>query len=492
MPDYTKSRSGIYVPKSFSQVYEANRYSRKRRYMPIIQTDSEKVLTPHVLRNLRSSARQHYAQSGLVRGAFNDVARYLVGTDGIRPQSMCEDTGWARESEARWLNWLKIADIRRKLHMNQIVRGSSVEMDTDGDFGLIFTETGGGNEKGGMAQIQTVRAHRIDDADGESKSVAGVIKDKIGRVHSYRILEGEGKHRDIPAASMVLLGDPELTDFDRYPSAIAHGINIVVDTREIRDSVTMGVKSRTSRAMVIKTPDGTADVDDYDDPDDEGGSSSEDRLTLEEIQSGEILRLGPGEEIQDMSMDFPGGHVIPVMEFEYRDFAMGYGTPLEVIYKSDLGGPAQRFFLSKFQRRVDDRRSMVYIPMYFRLWGYFISKEMQRGALPYREDWWKVRFVPTSAKVTIDVGREAQQNREDMAFGNRSLEEDAGERGLDWEELRDQIEREAEDLVERAQALAKRKNIEFELALSLLSRRTPNGNLPTAPVEAKATAPAKE
>lgn len=491
MKSFKKIKSGLLVPRSFSQTYEAAGYSRKRRWLPIVSRDSREVLTPSVLRTLRSHARQLYARSGFVRGAFRDVARYLIGHDGIRPQSMTEDSGWSREIEARWQNWLKIADVRRMLHLNQIIRASSVEMDTDGDFGLLLTETGGGYESPGMAQIQTVRAHRIDDGTkGDNKSSAGVILDSRGRVSAYRIVEGE-KTRDVPASAFILLGDPELSDWVRYPSSIAHGINIVVENREIMDAVTVGIKTRASRAMVIKTPDGEADPDDYDAADETPGDL--DALSLEEIQSGEILRLGPGESIQDMSQEFPGGQVMPVLEFQYREFATGYGCPLEVIWKSDLGGPAQRFFLSKFQRRVDERRSQVYIPhLYFRLWGFFVAKEMQRGAMPFREDWWKVRFVPTSPTVTIDVGREAQQNREDMAFGNRSLEEDAGERGRDWEELRDQIEREADDLVTRAKKLAEKHDVPFEVALSLLSRRTPNGNLPTAPPESTATRPNKE
>jgi len=491
MKDYRKLKSGVLVPRGFSNTYEAARVSRKRRWMPILSQDSREVLTSGVIRTLRSHARQLYARSGFVRGAFRDVARYLIGHDGIRPQSMCEDAGWAREMEARWHNWLKVADVRRMLHLNQIIRASSVEMDTDGDFGMILTETGGGNEAPGMAQIQSVRAHRIDDLGDDDKSSAGVIVDKRGRVAAYRVREGADKKRDIPAQSFIMLGDPELTDWVRYPSAIAHGINIVIDNREVMDAVMTGIKTRASRAMVIKTPTGEADPDDYDR--DAEAEEDADTLTLEEIQGGEIMRLGPGEEIQDMSQDFPGGQVMPIMEFQYREFAAGYGTPLEVIWKGGLGGPAQRFFLSKFQRRVDERRSQVYIPhLYYRLYGFFVSKEMARGAMPFREDWWKVRFVPTSPTITIDVGREAQQNREDMIFGNRTLEEDAGERGLDWEEVRDQVEREADDLITRAKVLAKKHDISFDVALSMLSRRTPNGNLPNTAAQSAATRPNQE
>jgi capsid protein len=491
MASYQQFRKGgIFVPQSYSHYYEAARPSRKRKWMPILQQDSDKVLTPSVLKTLRSGARQLYTKSGFVRGAFRDVSRYLVGNDGIRPQSMAKDQGWAREIEARWLNWLKISDVFRKLHFNQLLRASSHEMDIDGDWGLVLTETGGGNDAPGMAQIQAVRGHRIDDDGKDANVFAGVVKDRNGRVAAYRIRAGadDGKFRDVPVSSFILLGDPDLTDYTRYPSAIAHGINLVVDARDIHDAVIVGLKARTGRAMVIKTPDGLASEDDYDK--DEADAAELGDLTLEEIESGEILRLGPGEEIQELDSAFPGNQVEPMMEFSYRDFALGYGPPLEVIYGKNVGGPAQRFFISKFQRMVDERRGLIYVPrLCFPLWGYFVSKEMKRGAIPYNEDWWKVRFVATSPKASIDYGREARENREDIILGSRTLEEDAGERGLDWEEMRDQVEREAADLLVRAKRLALEFDIDLPLAMSLISRRTPNGNLPTGPVEKQSTRP---
>lgn len=470
---YVPRKSGVLVPKGWRNEYEAARPSRKRRWLPTITRDSRDVLTPYVLRTLRSSARRVFENSGFVRGAILDVARYLIGYDGIRPQWMSADDGWNREVELRWLNWLKICDYRRRLHGNQIFRAASVEMDVDGDFGIILTQTGGGDsEEPGMAQIQTVRAHRIDDPPNTPSSRAGVAEGKSGRIAGYYVIHGDGdKPRFVPAQSMILLGDPELSDWTRYPSAIAHGLNILQDGKEVMEHVRDGIKARTARAFWHETATGEPNDDVMAEVQNADVQNTANAVVYEELLGGTIPLMEPGEKLHELSANYPGD-IFQTLEFDRRDFACGYGVPLEAVWKGDLGGPAQRFYLSKFQRRVDERRSMVFIPhLLNRLAGYWISMEMNRGAISRRPDWWQMRWVATSPKVTIDVGREAQQNREDILLGNRTLQKDIGESGEDWEEVREQTEREARDLITRADRIAKEFNMTRAEAMALLSQR---------------------
>jgi len=74
----------------------------------------------------------------------------------------------------------------------------------------------------------------------------------------------------------------------------------------------------------------------------------------------------------------------------------------------------------------------------------------------------------------VDLGREARANQDAIKMGLRTMREDAGERGHDWQEMRDQVEREASDLLSRAKRLATEFDVSMETALHLLSQRTPN------------------
>ncbi|MDB6172034.1 MAG: hypothetical protein JWL59_1345 [Chthoniobacteraceae bacterium] len=492
MSKFAQTSSGLFVPSNYvgSRTYEGARQTRHRKWMPTIAKDTNKTITPWVRTTLLSHGRNMYANSGLVGGAIDDVGRYMIGDDGVQPEPLTDDPAYNAEVKERWRNWCLIADYRRKLHLNKIAQLSSTSPDVDGDFFINLTETGGGNERGGMAQIQCIRGHRIGDAVGSAACDTndGVLEDRTGITVSYRLIDGENRDQftDLPARSVVQVMDAIFSDQPRGLSAIARGINQIFDAREATQFELEALKNNSARSLVIKTPTGEVPDDVLDDELNAGNGI--DDLTLEEIQSGEILRLGPGEEIQDVSNTRPGNNFVPYMEFNFRDFACGYGVPLEVIWKSDLGGPSQRFFLSKFQRRINARLALVTIPIFYRrIYIYWLAKEIKRKALPFRPDWYKVAFQPTSPKITIDIGREAQQDREDILLGTRTLSEDAGERGKDWREIRNQSEKETEDLIDRAQRLAEKKKISFEVALSLLSRRTPNGNLPQsepAPVPA--------
>ena len=140
-------------------------------------------------------------------------------------------------------------------------------------------------------------------------------------------------------------------------------------------------------------------------------------------------------------------------------------------------GPGQRFFLAKANRRIRKRMRLL-VRVLRKIYLYWLACEIKRKAIKMRPDWNQVAFVPTAAAVTVDVGREAQQNREDIKFGNRTLKDDCAENGLDWLDVRRQKELEAVDAVERAQKLANKTGISFEIALNLITMQTPNGNLP--------------
>lgn len=54
------------------------------------------------------------------------------------------------------------------------------------------------------------------------------------------------------------------------------------------------------------------------------------------------------------------------------------------------------------------------------------------------------------------------------------MSQDVGELGMDWQEVRGQVEAEAVDLLTRAQRLSSEYGVSMETAMHLLSQRTPN------------------
>ena len=75
------------------------------------------------------------------------------------------------------------------------------------------------------------------------------------------------------------------------------------------------------------------------------------------------------------------------------------------------------------------------------VWAYVIGDAIARGLLPPVQGWWKLATVPPK-RVTVDAGREAQQNRADVEAGLKTLSDHYAELGADF---REEIERRATD-----------------------------------------------
>jgi capsid protein len=92
-----------------------------------------------------------------------------------------------------------------------------------------------------------------------------------------------------------------------------------------------------------------------------------------------------------------------------------------------------RLIVAKAGRRFAFRQLILISRLLRPVWAYVIGDAVATGALPVVADWWKVRFQKP-ARVTVDAGREAQQNRADVETGLKTLSESYAELGLDFEE----------------------------------------------------------
>jgi hypothetical protein len=102
-----------------------------------------------------------------------------------------------------------------------------------------------------------------------------------------------------------------------------------------------------------------------------------------------------------------------------------------------------RFVVAKAQRRFEQRQRLLIDRFCNRAWRYFIGTAIANGDLPADEDYAKVTWQ-TPKSLTVDAGREAQQERENYKAGLSSLQSYFGELGLDWEEQTRQIAKEKE------------------------------------------------
>lgn len=452
--------------RAFFGFYEGAVQSRNRSYLPVVLKGSHETLTPWARKTVLSHSRWLCANFGIARGALKDMARYSIGS-GIWPQCQTVNADWNQAAEDYWINWAKVADHQEKFTFTQMLMLISLSIDRDGDIGCILTEA-----PGGFPKIQLIEGHRIGDAPmmavGAGETTDGVILDSLGRPASYRVIQDDETTRDIPARSMVLLYDPDRADQVRGISALAHAITNLRDVKDILAFEKAGVKTNSATAMVITNQTGEADPNDWDTTLNTDTPTTD--LMLEEIQGGAIRRLATGEKLESHGSNRPNPTFTGFLEFIIRDVATGTGLPYEFIWNAEkLSGPAQRFIMQKANRRFQERQQLIIDRFLNRVWGYVISKAIKNGSLSKNPDWWRVRWQ-TPAQITVDVGREAREDRSDVEAGLRTAATHFGEQGADWQEAYRQRVSEIAFLKREAEA----QGLTLEQVQNF-------GNAPTAP-----------
>lgn len=449
---------------------------RSRHRTPRLNTvaDSRSTLSQAARQTLLGYARILYENYGEVKGAIDDVTRYSVGA-GIKPQSQAEDV--SGEYEQFFNEWAKTADLGGQFTFWGLQRLASLRLDVDGDIG--FNMVTGQND---WPFLQPIEGHRIQGKRQDKTIFDGVsISPKTGRPSAYFVAQEKDSKR-IPARNFILISDPKRVNQYRGVTSLAHAISDVWDISDILEYEKVGVKMRSAIGMVMVTKGGAMD-DGLDIVQSGYAASDTGTVPWQTFDAGMIPRLDQGEDITDIGGNRPSPAFQGFIELLMRKTAVGLGLPFEFVWNpTDAGGATQRAILAKAQRKFNERGCLLDEKLNSRVWGWVISKGIKRGDLKHSPNWWKVRWQHPK-KITVDVGREAKEAREDIKMGLKTLADDAGERGMDWLDIRSQTEAENVDLIQRAQRLADQTGITLDMALSLMSQRSAN-----PPIESNDTA----
>lgn len=420
-------------------------------------------------RQLVNLARYLYANDGIVKGAIDDLARYSFP---LVPQANSPDPEWNARAEEYFEAWSGYnADIKGRLHFGDLQRLISVHIDRDGDVGILFTKSA---ERG--YALQLIEADRIiAHPDNPDAFPQGVKVDKYGRPVAYCVKADTKKgFRVLKGSSMLLMLEPERAEQVRGFSALKHAISHIRDKRDILTFEKQGVKNLSSLSAVLESEFDEADEDAWNLKQEEaaepGGEATE--LTVSQMQSGAVPVLRKGEKLNAVQSNRPNVTFQGFLEFLVREFAVGMGLPFEFVWDTHgLTGPSQRFVMGKAQRKFKERQRL-FGPLLKRTWFLVIGEAIESGKLKKQKGWNRMR-IQTPATLTIDVGREAQQEREDVKMGLMSMREHYGKRGLDWQGEVDQQLAETKYLLRAAQKLAEEEGVSVDFILNRLQMVTP-------------------
>ncbi len=427
----------VLVPKAWGSPFEAANWSPRRGAVPgAAPTDAREELTSSVRTELVRKSRYLHKNSGFVRELVANMAIYSTG-DGIRVQAQSPDPDWNRAAEDHFALWSPRCEITRRFSFEECQALACRGMDVDGEYFIHKTR-----DAEGEPRLQLIESHRVGDQFGSKETIDGVGVDAWGAPVFYRVLEDGGKGRDLPASAVLHLFEPEWAGGVRAHPTIQHSINHVLDEMELLALEKHAVKDNADVARVLKTARG--EIDDNGDfvvGGTNGNGEPSDPVSLQRIVGGKLVALKPDESLDSFQPNRPSPTFTGFLEHLRRDSALGV-IPFEFAADSSkIGGAGVRLIVAKADRRFSFRQMILERRLIRPVWAYVIGDAIQRGLLPPVAGWWKISTTPPK-RVTVDAGREAQQNRADVEMGLKTLSDHFQELGADFGE---EIERRAAD-----------------------------------------------
>ena len=279
--------------------------------------------------------------------------------------------------------------------------------------------------------------------------VDGVLLDRNGCPLSYRLLMDDGKTTDLPAENVLHVFDPDSPSQVRGCPSLQHSINHLLDEMELLALEKHAVKDNSDITRVLTTNRAAVDDGDFR----LGGTpqpAGSDASWMQTILGGKLVALQQGEDIKPFESNRPSPTFTGFLEHLRRDSALGM-LPFEFAADSSkLAGSGVRLTVAKADRRFSYRQTLLIDRMLRPLWLWVIGQAIASGKLPSAEGWTEVNFT-TPRRVTVDAGRESQQNREDVRAGLKTLTDHFAELGMDIHEELENRAREMKLIAETAQ-----------------------------------------
>jgi capsid protein len=420
--------SNVIKPKAYTGTWDSARYSPNRtRIDAPMPTDFRKEMTATVRREMVRLSRWLEKNNGLFRQQIKDTALYSIG-DGIHMQANGGDFEWQSLIEAEWEQESESPEVTGRFSLLESLYIICESLDRDGEIFLIKAK------RNGIPKFQIIESHRVETPPTMQEDVNisdGVRYNKFGIPSIYYVKQSDGSHTPIPASSMMHVYEATHASSSRAYPPHQHAINNMRDEMDLLAMEKVAAKDNARVSRIFKTHDTSADNGDI------GlgqplGTGTTDTGNLDRVLGGVTAVIQPNEELVTYTPARPTTAFTGFIEHLRRDSVMG-SLPYEFLADpTKAGGSAVRLVVAKASRYFSKRQNIIisrFLNPYFQYW---LGTKINRGDLPSAKNWWRVEWMVTK-NVTVDAGRDAQNERADLEMGRNTLEDDFAARGLQYE-----------------------------------------------------------
>lgn len=469
-----------------ANLYPKTRYGKTKPRFSYL-ADTAKTQTTYTREDQMGIARSLFATCPDLGGAILSKAEWSVGPSSYQPIYTGTDSVWGDKAE-EWLvnEFYPVCSVHGPNYpFTKILELSSIALDVDGDTGMFLTYT-----RDGLPKVGLLASHRIGQriytpdnlvTTGRYKGYRifdGIIVNKVGYPIAARILaDKEEDDIDIPFGAFSLLFDAEWCDQYRGISRIARSRYDWEDQDDINEFIKRNVKLASSIGLKYKSADGTAQSTGFNTAgiDEDGTTVIQTGVDVTAINGGEIYFMNSlnGEDIETLKNENPSANTEAFMERIQARALYSIGWPSEIVSGAHKIGGASVRLIQDLVRKTITKRQNVLERRARTIVLYALAVAMDIGVLPKTKDFTNWNFTKGNL-LTVDGGNEAKSDIENYKLGISTLSDLISKQGKDWYQVRNQTQKEVEDLIDRAQQISTSKNVPFAVAIELLRQASPN------------------
>lgn len=384
---------------------------------------------------LEMVARMRYGERnfGLTRQIYGDAVTYTVGS-GLFPTSHALEADVAAEHVEYFMRWARICDTSRRFSYWDIQRIVQRRKWADGDiFVAIVRDPLIG------VRLQLIEAHRVASpfVPGQTRkpqSDDGVNYDEAGRVISYSVVLDNGKTQDIDAANIIHIFSPEYSSGSRGLPRLQHAWLDTQDIMEVLALEKQATKLHSEYAVVFNTDNGAL-------PEPNSGElSNAGSDPISYVTGGKIIASQPGKTVDLKSSQRPNSNFVAYIEAMQRDITMA-SLPYEFVADaSKLGSVGIRLVGSKSARIFEAEQNEMNVKLNDKVWAIVIADGIKRGEIRPDDRFMEVSWTGPK-DVTVDAGRDAKNDRDNISAGLTSFTEVYRVNGSDFRKEGTQLAR---------------------------------------------------
>ncbi len=385
----------------------------------------------------------------VIRCVLDRTSQYVCDT--IQYQSGTGHPEFDSAVEAYLNNWFeKVADITGRHNFRMLIELAFRSMLRDGDFGFNLVRNGP------LLQLQCVESDRIGDPNKVSSQtdellVQGIHLNEFGAPVNYDIFRRERKSNryeleaTVPASQFFFLSKPLRTDEYRGVSWLAPVIAPARDLYEMFSFERGAAKWAASIAGVIRSSDpmsrnSGANPGTWD-------GETADGTKTQSVIGNKLLRLKPNEDVTVFNTGSrPSGAFEAYIDASLRDIAMGLNVPYGFFNMAQFGGATVRLEAMQLHRTFKRFQEIITAKLLNPIKRAVLNNAILMGELelpPEVMQTWDNGRWQFGPHLTADTGYDTDSNLALLQNGLKTAAAIASEEGYDYEDLVDQLVKEA-------------------------------------------------